>query len=448
MYVQYMNSQLPHRIVFGLAWPMIISNISVPLLGIVDTAILGHLDSAKYLAGVAAGATILSFLLWLFGFLRMGTTGLTAQALGRKCESDILRLLLQGLLIGWLLGLFLFLAKPLLLPFALHWIKPTEMTAELALSYCEIRLLSAPFVLANYTLVGWFIGLQNTRAAMTIMVMANVLNVILDWLFIIVLDLRSDGAAYATVIADISSFLIGIFLAFRITKKYSINISVKLISNYATYIELFQVNHQLFIRTACLLFVLSFFTAQGARMGDIVLASNAILMQLLLLTSHGLDGFAHAAEALTGKFIGERKFSEYMAVCKSSTLWSVWVALAFTVSFYFFKTPIIQLFSDIPAIKESVTTYYSWLYLLPLISVWSYLFDGIFIGTGKTAAMKNTMLIACFMVFIPVWWLTLRWDNHGLWFSFICFNGARGLIQGWIFLKYIQQKNGVYLFEK
>lgn len=428
-----MKKPLPHRTLFALAWPMIISNISVPLLGIVDTAILGHLDSAVFLAAVAAGSSVLTFLLWGFGFLRMGTTSLVARALGRGDDRACVQLLLLSIVMAVLLGVLLLAAQLAIIPLALSWIGPTPEVAELARSYCHIRLFSAPAALANFALIGWFIGRQNTKVPLLIMVTTNVINIVLDFIFIMGFGWQSDGAAAATAIADYCGFALALFLAYRHMRRLPAKPSLRALLQPASYWELLRINRQLFVRTACLLFAFAFFTARGARLGDEFLAANAIIMQLLLLTSYGLDGFAHAAEALAGKATGEKNIAAFSGVCKSATLWSLIIASGFTLLFYVFEHPLIRMFSDIDTITTTLGLYYTWLLLLPLVSVWSYVLDGIFIGTGKTAAMQNCMLFSCFAVFIPVWWLTQHWSNHGLWFAFVCFNGARGLTMGGLF---------------
>lgn len=434
-----MRMPLPHRAVFGLAWPMIISNISLPLLGLVDTAILGHLDDAKYLAAVAAGSAVLAFLFWGFGFLRMGTTSLVARAMGKQDHAACRQLLWQGLVMAFALGILLMVLRSFIFPVAMLWIKPSAAVVELAINYCQIRIYSAPAALANFAVIGWFIGMQNTRAPLSIMVTTNLLNILLDGLFVLVLGMKSDGAALATAMADYGGLVLGLLLVRRSLGKLPGKLVPAELVRPAAYRELLRVNRQLFVRTTCLLFTFAFFTAQGARLGDTVLAANAILMQLLLLTSHGLDGFAHAAEALVGKAVGGSDRSALPRVCKAATVWSLIVAVGFTVFFIVFESHLVALLSDIDTVSNAVLHYYIWLYPLPLISVWSYLFDGIFIGAGKTSEMQNTMLMACLGIFVPIWWLTLEWGNHGLWFAFLCFNAARGLLLGAVFWRYSER---------
>jgi multidrug resistance protein, MATE family len=437
---EYMYIQPRQRAVLHLAWPMILSNITVPLLGIVDTAILGHLANAEYLAAVATGSNIVSFMLWGFSFLRMGTTGLTSQALGREDYSHHIGLLYKSTVLAIALGVILNATQFIIIPLAINWIKPSPNVAELALSYCQIRILSAPATLANYAIIGWFIGIQNTRYPLLITLIINTANILLDWCLVILLDWKSDGAAIATVIADYLGLALGVLLIQVQLRRYKKISFRENLFKFSDYFEIITVNRRLFIRTACLLFTFAFFTSQGARIGDSTLAANTILMQLLLLTSYGLDGFAHAAEALVGRATGAKQKDDFFSVCRSVTYWSLAVAILFTLFFISAKASLVAGFSDIHRVRENVLHYYGWICGLPLLSVWSYLLDGIFIGAQKTAEMQNTILLACFGIFIPVWWATQTWGNHGLWFSFCCFSLARSLSLGLLFIRNTRQQ--------
>jgi len=419
--------------VWHLAWPMILSNITIPLLGTVDTAILGHLESPIYLGAVAVGASVLTFLFWAFGFLRMGTTSLVARALGAQDYDRCRQLLLQSMILALGLAILLLLSQPLVFPLAMSLMEPSLEVKNWALSYCQIRIYAAPATLVNYAIVGWFIGLQDTRSPLLIMVTTNLLNILLDWLLIMVLGLKSDGAALATVAAEYS----GLLLAFALVGQKLRTLPAPPAFNFLTQLdgfwELLRVNRHLFVRTATLLFAFAFFTAQGARQGDTILAANAILLQLLMLTAYGLDGFAHAAEALTGKAIGSRCQRDFYRACYASTEMALLTAIGFTAVFLVGQEWLIGLFSNIPAVVNTVDQYYFWLCALPLIAAWSYQLDGIFIGAGKTKAMQNTMLVACFGCYLPLWWLTQPLGNHGLWIAFCALNLARSLTLGGVF---------------
>jgi MATE family multidrug resistance protein len=421
---------LSHKQVWTLAWPLMLSNLTTPLMGLADTAMLGHLGSPLYLAAAAIGANVLTFSLWIFGFLRMGTTSLTGQALGAGQHQQIKQLLYRGWLLGSLLGLALIILQFLLLPQILKLMTPDSQVRQFALSYCLIRLSAAPAVLMTYAAVGWFIGLQQTRAPLLIALTVNCLNLLLDWWLILVLGWGSDGAALASACAEYAGLALAVTLVIRQLKRSKSgdgDVGPSSSWLFRGWVPLLRINGDLFIRTASLLGVFSFFTAQGAHMGPATVAANAILLQLLLLASHGLDGYAHAAEAMVAKTLGSRDSGGFIRACFATGIASILLAGLMTFFFLLARTPLIALLTDIPELRQHLHTYYFWLAILPLVSVWSYLFDGIFIGAGHTRSLRNWMLFAAALVFLPLWWLSQSWHNHGLWLAFTAFNLARGL---------------------
>jgi MATE family, multidrug efflux pump len=426
---------LNHKIWY-LAWPMIIANISVPLVGLVDTAILGHLENAVYLASVAVGSSVLSFLYWGFGFLRMGTTGLAAQAYGAREHDQSRLIIVQSMLLGAGLGLLIVLFSPLLLKLGLHWIAPPKGAYEYALSYSSIRIFSAPAVLVNYGIIGWLIGRQNTRWPLLITLFCNGLNLILDCALIIGLGMKSEGAALATLIAEYSGCAMGIWVIRKQLMGTPGHLERSRLWHWPEYRELIMVNRHLFVRTLILLGSFAFFTAQGAQQGDIVLAANTLIMQLLLLTSFGLDGFAHAAESLVGDAAGQRNRALFFDTCRQCALWSVATALIYTICFLLLGESLLGLLTSIDQVKNQAALYLPWLIFLPMLAVWSYLLDGIFIGTTQTQAMQTTMLFSALFVYLPCWYFTRSWGNHGLWFAFVAFNLARGVSLGWYFYRF------------
>jgi len=423
-----------HATVWRLAWPMILSNASVPLLGLVDTAILGHLDSPRYLAGVAVGASALSFLYWGFGFLRMGTTGLTAQSAGRGADPSVV--LARGVLIALLLAGLLVTLRDSLPQAGLGLMAPAGEVRELAASYCSIRLLSAPAALLNYVLIGWFIGRRDTRLPLLMLVSSNVLNIVLDWLFIVGLGMQSDGAAAATVLADYAGLAIGAIAAVRAAAPALRALAPRRVLDPRRMADMLRINGHLFLRTVLLLFAFAFFTAQGARLGETVVSANAILMNLLMLTAFALDGFALAAEALTGEAIGARCMEDFRGTVRACARWSIATAAGFTVLFAALYPVMGQLFSASADVITLVRSHYGWLVALPAIAVWSYLLDGVFIGAMQTRAMRDTMLLSVVLVYLPVWYSTRGWGNDGLWFAFTLFSLARGLSLGWLYRRY------------
>jgi MATE family multidrug resistance protein len=411
-----------------------LTNLTVPLLGLVDTAVLGHLDSPEYLGAVAVGANLFSILYWTFGFMRMGTTGLAAQAWGQRNAFAQVALLLRSLLLAVGIGLLLIVFHQPLIALGLHLMNPSPAVTELAAEYASIRIWSAPAVLCQYTLVGWLIGTQFPRGPMVMLITANGINIVLDIFFVTVMGWNSRGVAMATVIAEYGATAIGIVIVLsrmpdgqRLTRE--------LFGQLADYLKILQVNRYIMVRTIALLLVLAFFTAQGARQGDTILAANAVLITFLLI-SNALDGFANAAEALIGEAVGRGSRRRFRLVFRTALRWSLWGALALTIGFVLGGRWLISLLTGIEEVQTTAWQYLPWLWLLPFASVWGFLLDGIFIGATRTRDMQNTMLFSALLVFLPVWWLTTGWGNHGLWFSLISLMLARAASMGWLSCRY------------
>ncbi|WP_236074760.1 MATE family efflux transporter [Teredinibacter purpureus] len=413
---------------------MIISNISAPLMGIADTAMLGHLDSALYLGAVAIGSNILALLLWMFAFLRMGTTGFVGRAVGAGDSVELMHQLGQTIALALLCGLFMILTQWITIPLVIHLMNPPPEMAELASRYCHIRITAAPAAFLTFVIIGLLIGLQNARLPLVITVVANGLNVALDYLFIVVYNWNSEGAAYASLIAEILGAILAVWLGFR-ALHHHFGAALRWppfahLFNVSRWALLMRLNGDLFVRTALLLLVFNFFIAQSAQLGPTLLAANAILIQLVLFQSFGLDGYAHAAEAMGAKALGSGSQSNFMKACAASV--SAGAALAFCIVFFFTacKATIITLFTDIEPVAQAVSVHFYWLLLFPVVSIWTYILDGIFIGAGKTRIMLKTMCISVFFGFLPLWWLSTTWGNHGLWMSFVIFNAIRGATLG------------------
>lgn len=411
---------------------MILSNISVPLVGLVDTAVVGHLDGAHYLGGVAVGATLITFILWAAGFLRMGTTGFAAQACGAR-DGDRLRLvLLQALWLALLLALLVWLVHQPLLGAALHFIDSSEALLEQARIYFNIRLLSLPAALANFVLIGWFIGAQRGRAPLFLLLTVNLTNIILDVLFVVVLGWGVAGAAWATVVGDYAGLLLGLWLVRPVLACYPGVMRWGDALRLRGAAPLLRVNRDILIRTLALELVFYLLVLQGARMGDSVVAANAVLLNFLLITSHGLDGLAHAVEALGGHALGQRNRQALKRVLVVSTFWSLVTGAGFVVAFNLFGGWIISLLTSVESIREIASAYLPWMAWMPLVAVWSYLLDGLFIGATRARAMRNAMLLAVLFIYVPAAWLLQDAGNHGLWLGFYLFMLARGvLLGGW-----------------
>lgn len=423
------------RRLWVLAWPLMLTNLTVPLLGLVDTAVLGHLDSPEYLGAVAIGANLFSILYWTFGFMRMGTTGLVAQAWGKRDSFAQTALLLRSLLLAVGIGLLLILFHRPLITIGLQLMDPSPDVTGLAAEYAAIRIWSAPAVLCQYTLVGWLIGTQFPRGPMVMLIVANGINIVLDVVFVTVLGWNSRGVAIATVMAEYSAAAIGFLIVLRRVPAGQA-LSRELLGRLTDYLRILQVNRYIMVRTIALLLALAFFTAQGARQGDVILAANAVLITFLLIISNALDGFANAAEALIGEAVGLNNQRRFRQVFFSALRWSIWGALILTLGFVLGGRWLISLLTGIEEVRHTAWQYLPWLCLLPFAAVWGFLFDGVFIGATRTREMQNTMLFSAVCVFLPVWWLTTGWGNHGLWLSLISLMLARATSMGWLCWRY------------
>jgi MATE family multidrug resistance protein len=419
--------------IWGIAWPAILANISIPLLGLVDAALLGHLETPIYLGAVAIGGAVLSFLYWGFSFLRMGTTGEVARAVGAGDERRALLALARAAVLALAIASLLWLLRSPLLGLGLTLMGADQATRDLAASYGALRLLSAPAVLLTYTVVGWCIGHQDTRWPMRIVIATNLANILFDWLFISVLGLASDGAAAATVIAEYLGLGLAV-AAVRARGTGPLDGLLTALWQRRPYLRLLQSNLHLFLRTLALLFAFAYFTAAGETLGPDVLAANAVMMQFLMFAAFALDGFAYAAEGMSGGALGARDGGAFRRVVLRCAYWSGLSALLISALILLGRPWLFPLLSNLPEVQAVMRAQGLWLVLLPLAAAPSYLLDGIFIGAGATRAMALSMLFCVLAVYLPAWELARPWGNHGLWLAFTLFNAARGLTLGAAFV--------------
>jgi MATE family multidrug resistance protein len=395
----------------------------VPLLGLVDTAILGHLDHAKYLAAVAIGASVIGFIYWSFNFLRMSTTASTAQAIGRGDIKEAKVVGLRAAIVGLSIGIILFIIHRPLVDFAVSLMGHNQDVKQLAADYIGIRICSAPAVLISYALIGWFIGNKQAKLPLVLVIVTNTINIALDYLFVIHWQMNSAGAAWATLVAEYSAAILAVVCYVKQSK--SVDNKLQLAVNGKKLLALLTVNRPLFVRTVILLGSFLFFTMQGANQGSDIVAANAIIMNLILTISFAMDGYAHACEAYCGEALGRKDMPMFFQTIRYCLHFCVVTALLFTAFFIFAKPWLITLFTSLPSIQALVAEYWLWLVAAPALSFLSYLFDGIFIAGSDTKAMQNTLLVSAFGVYLPVWWLSQGWANHGLWLAFSCFTVAR-----------------------
>jgi len=419
-----------NRRVWRLAGPIILANLSTPLLGAVDTAVVGHLPDPSFIGGVAVGSIIFSFLFWGFGFLRMGTTGFTAQAHGAGNSAELRACLLRPLALALGFGLLLILAQSPVRMAALWAMDASAEVSGHTATYFDVRIWSAPAVLVNYAVLGWLLGVQRAQTALYLQVLLNGLNILLDLVFVIGLDWGVAGVAWATLIAEAVAAVTGLAVIFGGLGRLPGRSDWQRLKDPARLGALMRVNIDIFLRTLCLVLAFAVFTSEGASFGDVVLAGNAILIQFQSLISHGLDGFAHAAEILAGSARGagnRRTFRQAVVAC---SLWGLAGSAAASLVLWLAGPFLIALFTSLPEVRLSATTYLWWMVLSPLISVWSFLLDGIFIGATRTAAMRNAMLLSLAIFLVARWLLLPPLANHGLWLSLMLFLAARAITLG------------------
>ena len=412
---------------------MIVSNISVPLLGMVDTGVAGHLDDAAYLGAVAIGSALFGFLFIGFNFLRMGTTGIAAQQFGAGDYDGIRSALGQAILTALVIAAGLLLLQQPIGHLGLRLLGPEADVLTYAEDYVFIRIWSAPATLVNYALIGWFIGLQNARVPLLIVVTTNLVNIALDLLFVVVLNMQVAGIAAASVVAESSGALLGLAFVVRELGRHEGQWRLATLTRLGAYRQFFSVNANLFVRTIALVSTFTFITAQSARFGATVLAANAVLLNLQNLIAFVLDSVAHAAEALVGKAVGERSRASVERAVTLTLWWSLGIALIFSAFFVVTGPLLISLLTDLEEVREIALEYLPWMIVSPLVSVWSFLYDGVFIGATRAREMRNMMLISTLVVFLPAWYLLQPLGNHGLWLAFSLFMAARGISMHWAY---------------
>jgi len=418
---------------------MIVSNMSVPLMGLADTAMLGHLESPVFLGAVAIGSNIIALLYWMFAFLRMGTTSITAQAIGAQQSHLALLHLSQNTVLAIVAGLVLIVLQSLIVPFALWLIAPEQALMTVARDYCQIRIYSAPAVLITYVAMGWLIGLKKPKIPLAITVLSNLLNVGLDYLFIVHWQMDARGAAIATLIAEYVACLGSLLCIGSILKRNQWPLTQWFDLTHLRHN--LSLNANLFIRTLALMFAINFFNAQSAQFGNDVLAANAILLQCVLFVAFFLDGYALAAETMTAQAIGARNQKAFHEASAVTSLSAIGITLLLSSFFFLFGNVVIDLLTSMDHVATTAKQHMPWLIIMPLVSVWCYALDGIFVGAGQARIMRNSMLFSLILGFIPFWWLLRFLDNHGLWLAFIIFNGYRGISLAFAYYRLTRQNN-------
>lgn len=419
-----------HRRTWRIALPVIVTNVSVPILGIVDTAVVGRLPGPEYVGAVAVGALIFNLLYHGCNFLRMGTTGLTAQSFGARDGREVRTWLARALMLGVVLGAVMVLLQWPIFEVASLIVGPSDSVRPLTEEYFSIRIWSAPAALANYALLGWFFGTQNTRAALITQIYMNGINAVLDFWFVMGLGWGVAGVAWATVTGETTAVILGLYLAHRHLNTMGGRFDLVQIMQAAPIKRMLSVNGDIFVRSMCLQTVFVILTAIGARMGDTVLAANAILLHIQVLTAYGLDGFSTAAEALAGEAKGARSRKNFNAAIRTTATWAFVLAVIFSALTALFGPYVIDALTINDGVRTTARTYLTWSILLPMISVWSFQLDGIFIGCTWSREMRNAMILSLMIYLAALPLLVPAFDNHGLWGAFTILMAARAITLG------------------
>ncbi|WP_429336586.1 MATE family efflux transporter [Paraburkholderia sp. 35.1] len=415
-----------HRRVLALALPIVLANLTQPILGAVDTAVAGHLDSASYLGGVALGGLFFNFVFWGFGFLRMGTTGLVAQAHGAGRSDELRNTVVRALLMAAAIGALVLLVQQPLIDYALRAIGGSDAVQRHAQVYCHARIWAAPLALGNYVILGWLLGTQQVRLALLSQVFINSVNIAAVLLYVYAFHWGVAGIGAATATADALGFVLGLALLWHGRPRGLPALNRAALFDAAALKRLVVLNRDIFVRTLCLLSSFGWFAHLGARQGDATLAANALLLNFQTFMAYGLDGFAHAAEALVGAAIGARDRHAFAQAVKVTALWSALGAIGFSCVYWGAGAWIIERLTDQAAVRAAAETYLPWAALSPVISVWGFLLDGVFIGATRTRELMMSMAVSL-AVFVAASSALLAWHgNHGLWIALLIFMATRG----------------------
>lgn len=389
-----------NRRILHLAIPSIVSNITVPLLGLVDVTIVGHLGATAYIGAIAVGGLLFNILYWNFGFLRMGTSGLTSQAYGRKDKNAEIRVLVQAVSVGLLSALAMLILQYPIERLAFRLLDTSTEVEQYAVTYFRICIWGAPAVLAQYGFTGWFIGMQNSRYPMYIAIVMNVINIVCSSCFVFLFGMKVEGVALGTVVAQYSGVMMALGLWYYNYKELRGRITFKGSFQLIAMRRFFAVNRDIFLRTLCLIGVTTFFTSTGARQGDVILAVNTLLMQLFTLFSYIMDGFAYAGEALAGRYVGACNLLQLKRAVKALFSWGVGLSLVFTLLYGIGGKNFLGLLTNDTIVIETAGHYFYWVLAIPLAGFAAFLWDGILIGATATRFMLWAMLVASGSFFV------------------------------------------------
>ena len=431
-----------HKEILSLAIPSIVTNITVPLLGLVDVAIVGHMGDASYIGAIAVGTMMMNVICWLFGFLRMGTSGMTSQAYGRGDSKEAATILFQAIALGAAIGILFVLFQPLLLRLFLFFMRPSDEIRAFASVYFHVCVFGLPAALVMYGLTGWFIGMQDTRTPMTVSIFQNIVNIMTSLLLVYVFGMKVEGVALGTLTAQYSGLLLALYI---LRRKYASHYQL-LFSPFTlkpgdyssfsykhTLNRFFRVNRDIFLRTLFLVAVNAAFTSVGSRQGDVILAVNTLLFQFFTLYSYIMDGFAYAGEAICGKYYGAGNAPSFHACIRRLFAWGVIMTVVYTAAYYFGANDILHVLSNEQTVIEASEPYLLWVALIPVAGMGAFIWDGVFIGITDSRGMLLSCFVAAivFAIMLSLFFTTM--GNHALWLALLSYLLARGVMQTILF---------------
>lgn len=431
-----------HKEILSLAIPSIVTNITVPLLGLVDVAIVGHMGDASYIGAIAVGTMMMNVICWLFGFLRMGTSGMTSQAYGRGDSKEAATVLFQAIALGAAIGILFVLFQPLLLRLFLFFMRPSDEIRAFASVYFHVCVFGLPAALVMYGLTGWFIGMQDTRTPMMVSIFQNIVNIMTSLLLVYVFGMKVEGVALGTLTAQYSGLLLALYI---LRRKYASHYQL-LFSQFTlkpgdyssfsykhTLNRFFRVNRDIFLRTLFLVAVNAAFTSVGSRQGDVILAVNTLLFQFFTLYSYIMDGFAYAGEAICGKYYGAGNAPSFHACIRRLFAWGVIMTVVYTAAYYFGANDILHVLSNEQTVIEASEPYLLWVALIPVAGMGAFIWDGVFIGITDSRGMLLSCFVAAivFAIILSLFFTTM--GNHALWLALLSYLLARGVMQTMLF---------------
>lgn len=430
-----------NKSILRLAIPNVISNISIPLLGLIDIGLMGHMGSQYYIGGIAIGTMIFNFLYWAFGFLRMGSSGFTAQAYGRKDFPEATLILARALIIAIISGIVLIIIQKPVAVFSFYLLDAGNEVESIAAKYYYIRIYAAPASLALFAISGWFIGMQDAKSPLIIAIFVNLINIAYSIFFIKILGMKAEGIALGSLLAQYSGLLLACILIYKYYRKLFRYFSFEKLKLLNPLLLFLKVNQNIFIRTLLLILTFTFFTSRSAYLGDDILATNTLLYQYLIFFSYFMDGFAFAAESLVGKYYGANNKKMLTKTIKRLFLWGAGISLFFTILYFLGGKHMLAILTNNTTTIQLANQYFNWVYMIPFASFAAFLWDGIYIGCTASVAMRNSMIVSVLILFFPLYFFVFKsFDNNGLWLSFIIFLASRGLM--------LQLFSGKYIFNR